>query len=90
MDHRHKITTKSRALHRIRIIKGHLDSVEQMLEKNRYCVDIVHQSRAIQKALQKLDLLIINNHLKDCVVRQIKNGQEARSTEELLKLFEYR
>ena len=90
MDHRHKITTKARALHRIRIIKGHLDSVEQMLEKDKYCVDIVHQSRAVQKALQKLDLLIINDHLNCCVIKQIKNGQESKSTAELLRLFEYR
>jgi len=90
MDKRHKTTTKQRALHRIKIIRGHLDSIKKMLEENQYCVDIVHQSRAVQKALQKLDLLIINDHLKGCVVRQIKNGQEARSTEELLKLFEYR
>lgn len=90
MDKRHKTTTKQQALHRIKIIKGHLDSVEKMLERNKYCVDIVHQSRAIQKALQKLDLLIINNHLKSCVIDQIKNGQETKSTNELLRLFEYK
>ncbi|MDX9893456.1 MAG: metal-sensing transcriptional repressor [Patescibacteria group bacterium] len=90
MDKRHKTTTKDRALHRIKIIKGHLDSVEKMIQQNQYCVDIVHQSRAVQKALQKLDLLIINNHLNHCVVKQIKNGQEAKSTAELLRLFEYR
>lgn len=90
MDKRHKTTTKARSLHRIKIIKGHLDSIEKMLENDQYCVDVVHQSRAVQKALQKLDLLIINDHLNHCVVRQIKNGQESKSTAELLTLFEYR
>lgn len=90
MDKRSKKNTKDRALHRIKIIQGHLRSVEQMLEDNKYCVDIVHQSRAIQKALQKLDMLIMEDHLKGCVVNQIKRGQDKKSITELLQLFEYR
>lgn len=90
MDKRYKTTAKARALHRIKIIKGHLTSVEKMLEDNQYCLDIVHQSRAVQRALKKLDLLIIESHLKSCVVNQIKTGQETRTTRELLKLFEYK
>ena len=90
MDKRHKTTTKDRALHRVRIIQGHLNSIEKMLEDNRYCVDIVHQSRAIQQALKKLDILIIESHLKGCVVRQIKDGKEQKTTTELLRLFEYK
>lgn len=90
MDKRHKTTTKDRALHRIKIIQGHLASMEKMIEENRYCVDVVHQSRAIQSALKKLDLLIIESHLKGCVVKQIKGGQNAKTTQELLTLFEYK
>lgn len=90
MDKRKKTTTKARALHRIKIIQGHLASMEKMLEEGRYCVDVVHQSRAIQQALKKLDLLVIENHLKGCVVKQIKSGQDQRTTSELLTLFEYK
>ncbi len=90
MDKRKKITTKDRALHRIKIIQGHLTSVEKMLIDGTYCLDVVHQSRAIQKALKQLDLLIIENHLKTCVVDQILKKQEKRTIEELLKLFEYK
>ncbi len=90
MDKRIKKTLKERALHRIQIIQGHLKSIEQMFEEGRYCVDIVHQSRAVQKALKKLDLLVINEHLRTCVIKQIKNGNETKTTDELLKLFEYK
>lgn len=90
MDKRKKTTTKDRALHRIKIIKGHINSMEKMLEENRYCVDVVHQSRAIQQALKKLDLLIIESHLKGCVVHQIQDGKTKKTTEELLTLFEYK
>jgi len=90
MDKRKKTTTKERALHRVSIIKGHMDHIQKMLEENRYCVDVVHQSRAVQKALKQLDLLIIESHLKSCVVHQIKNNQEKKTTAELLRLFEYK
>ena len=89
--HNHKETnTKKRAIHRIKIIQGHLKKVQEMLENDEYCVDIVHQSRAIQSALKKLDLLIIEDHLNSCVIDQIKHGEEAKTTDELLKLFEYK
>jgi len=89
-DKRFKKTAKDKAMHRIKIIQGHLQSIEKMLEEDKYCVDIVHQSRAVQKALKKLDLLIIEEHLNTCVIHQIKNGEEKITTEELLKLFEYK
>ena len=92
MQHNHKKhkDTKTRALHRTKIILGHLKKVQKMIESDSYCVDIVHQSRAIQSALKKLDLLIIEEHLSTCVIDQIKNGETERTSEELLKLYEYK
>jgi DNA-binding FrmR family transcriptional regulator len=90
MDKRNKNTTKERAQHRLKIIKGHIEKIERMVQEDEYCVDIVHQSRAVQKALKKLDLLIIEDHLNTCVVHQIQNGEEAKTSEELLRLFEYK
>lgn len=81
---------KKRAVHRIKIIQGHLKKIQEMLENDEYCVSIVHQSRAVQSALKQLDLLIIENHLNTCVIDQIKTGEEVRTTDELLKLFAYK
>lgn len=83
-------TVKSRAIHRIKIVQGHLKKIQKMIESDQYCVDIVHQSRAVQSALKKLDLIIIEEHLKTCVIEDIKNGEEKQTTEELLTLFEYK
>lgn len=88
--HQSNPEVKERALHRVKIIQGHVKKVLEMLERDEYCVDIVHQSRAVQSALKKLDLLIIEDHLSSCVVDQIRNGEIKSSTEELLKLFEYK
>lgn len=83
-------TTQSRAIHRIKIIQGHLKKIEKMILEGSYCLDVVHQSRAVQSALKQLDLLIIKSHLSSCVVSQIKNNEENKSIAELLKLFEYK
>lgn len=92
MHHHHKNnnSVKVRAVHRIKIIQGHLKKVQEMLENDAYCVDVVHQSRAIQSAMKKLDSLIIEGHLNTCVIDQIQNGEEKRTTEELLRLFDYK
>jgi DNA-binding FrmR family transcriptional regulator len=87
--HRKK-DTKKRAIHRFKIAKGHIDSIINQIENDAYCLDIVHQSRAVQKALKNIDLLLIEDHLSHCVVDQIKSGDEKRSQEELLKLFDYK
>lgn len=90
MHHNKDNKTKKRLIHRLHIIQGHLKKVESMIESDEYCVDIIHQSRAVQSALKKLDLLMIEDHLNTCVIDQVKAGEEEKTTEELLKLFEYK
>lgn len=86
--HTHDTDEKKKILHRIKIIQGHLKAIEQMITDDAYCVDIVHQSMAVQKALKKLDMQVIKDHLETCVVDQIKDGDEVKTVAELLKLYE--
>lgn len=80
-------TTKQKAIHRIKIIGGHIKAVERMLENDAYCVDVIHQSRAVQTALKKLDMSILENHLKSCIIEQVKDNQEEKAIAELLTLY---
>jgi DNA-binding FrmR family transcriptional regulator len=59
--------TKKQILHRLQIIRGHIEKVISMVEKDSYCIDIVHQSIAVQAALKKVDEVVLENHLKTCV-----------------------
>lgn len=90
MDRRRKKTVKEKAIHRLKIIKGHLKKIEQMLEDNVYCVDVVHQSRAVQSALKKMDSLLIEDHLKNCHIHHIQSGKIEKATKEILTLFNYK
>jgi len=78
---------KKRALHRAKIIAGQVNKIVDMLNSNRYCVDIMTQSLAAQKALNSLNELILHDHLQTCVVDQIKRGEDEKSIEELKNLY---
>lgn len=85
----HEQNTKKRALHRIKIIQGHLKAIEKMLSEDKYCVDIIHQSQAVQKAMRKLDLFIMEDHLRHCVIEQVKNGEGEKTIAELKSLYDF-
>ena len=86
----HKHSAKKAAIHRIKIIAGHVECLKNMIEKDAYCLDIVHQSRAVQKALKNLDIALIEDHLKTCVIDQVKKGEIDKTTSELLRLYDYK
>ena len=71
-------------LRRYKIAQGHLGKVVKMLEGNHYCLDVVHQSIAVQAALKKADRALLENHLKTCVADQIKKGQDQESITEIM------
>lgn len=73
--------------HRLAIIDGHLRKVRQMVDSGAYCIDIIHQSRAIQQALRKFDEHILDHHLRSCVARDMKGGDADKVSAELLEVF---
>ncbi|MBX4206007.1 metal-sensitive transcriptional regulator [Candidatus Microgenomates bacterium] len=82
---RRSMESKKQALQRIKIAQGHLAKVRQMLEKEEYCPDIIHQSQAVQAALKKIDEIILEGHLQNCVLSDVKNKKKL--TEEILEVF---
>lgn len=78
---------KERILHRLKITQGHLKKVVQMVENDTYCIDVIHQTQAIQKALKEIDNLTLENHLKGCVTDAIKNGKRDEAVAEVMNVF---
>ena len=68
-------TYKTSLLHRLKIAHGHLEKIIKMVEGDRYCLDVIQQSQAVQSALEKADELILENHLKTCVRQSIVSGK---------------
>lgn len=82
--------TKKETLRRLKIIEGHLKKVIQMIEEDKYCIDVLQQSLAVQNALKKADSLILDQHLHQCVSKAFKKGKgkKEKSIKELLKVYE--
>lgn len=77
---------KSEAQKRINIIKGQLDGLLKMIEEDKYCIDLLNQSLAIQNSIKSLDALLFERHLKTHVIDQFQN-ETHKAIEELLRLF---
>ncbi|OGY16202.1 MAG: hypothetical protein A3H88_03240 [Candidatus Blackburnbacteria bacterium RIFCSPLOWO2_02_FULL_44_9] len=80
--------TQERVLHRLKITRGHLSKVIDMVENGEYCIDVIHQSQAVQRALKEADGLLLEYHLRTCVADQIKKGQRDKAVLEVVKVFE--
>lgn len=79
--------TQERILHRLKIANGHLEKVIKMVEEDCYCIDVLHQSQAIQKALKETDNVILENHLKTCVADAIGKGKRKEAVAEVMQVF---
>jgi DNA-binding FrmR family transcriptional regulator len=77
----------SDAIKRLNYIEGHLDGIRKMVEEERYCVDILRQTYAVRRALQKLEAALVAGHLRTCVVQGVKDGREEQVLKELVELY---
>ncbi len=75
-------------LHRLKIARGHLNKVIKMVENGDYCVDVIHQSMAVQAALRETDQVVLRNHMETCVADAIRKGQNRQVIEEVMKVME--
>lgn len=78
---------KQKAIRRLRIATGQIQGLQKMVEKDKYCIDILHQSLAIKEALSSFEGLILKNHLGTHVVEQMKSGNVSRATDEILSIY---
>ncbi|WOQ69025.1 metal-sensitive transcriptional regulator [Microbacterium limosum] len=82
---------RRRALHRTSILEGQLRGLTKMIENEDYCMDIIAQSRAIERALESLNRLLLENHLRTHVSEMFEQGGDEReqAVAELLKAFDF-
>lgn len=76
-----------RILHRLKISLGHMKKVIQMVEDGEYCIDVIHQSKAVQKALKETDQVILENHLHTCTATAIREGREKKAIQEIMGII---
>jgi DNA-binding FrmR family transcriptional regulator len=81
---------KNEAINRLKRARGHLAKVQKMLEDDEYCPNIIHQSRAVQAALKKVDETVLHGHLHSCVLKDVHGQDSEKVVQEIVELFEKR
>mgnify|MGYP001585917278 CR=1 FL=1 len=79
---------KKRAVHRAKILEGQMKGLRSAIENEEYCIDLLIHSLSIQKSLQSLNQVILENHLRSHAKQQLqKKSEEKRAMNELIKIF---
>ena len=74
-------------IHRLNRIEGQIRGIKGMIERDAYCTDILTQVAAVSAALNSFNKVLLENHMKTCVVRDIKEGKE-ETVDELMKILQ--
>tara|TARA_B100001013_G_C24247139_1_gene299486 strand:- start:68 stop:334 length:267 start_codon:yes stop_codon:yes gene_type:complete len=78
---------KQEALKRLNYVDGHLAGIRRMIEQEQYCVDVLKQTYAVRRSIQKIESLMLQGHLHTCVVDGVKEGREDQVLNELIELY---
>ncbi len=82
---------KEKIIKRLKSIEGHIRGIQRMVEDDKYCIEIIKQTLAVESAIDKVNALILKGHLESCVttaIRSKKQVDRARVISELLDVFE--
>ncbi len=77
------IDDKDELLKRLRRVSGQVGGLERMVGEERYCIDILTQISAVQAALDRVALGLLDDHARHCVIGAGEDDREAR-TEEMM------
>jgi len=77
------------ALNRLKTVRGHLDAVIGMVEEERYCPDIMKQVSALQGSLEKVNRVLLQNHVETCVLHAVAEGRSEEIVDELMETLRY-
>jgi DNA-binding FrmR family transcriptional regulator len=78
---------KQKLVRRLKIIEGQVRGLQDMLEKDAYCIDVITQTSAVKQALSGVEDVLMENHLSTCVVHQMQKGKTAKAVSEIVKVY---
>jgi DNA-binding FrmR family transcriptional regulator len=81
-------TTRQDVLKRLSYIEGHLAGVRRMIQDDKYCPEVLKQTFAVRRAIEKMEAIILEGHLHTCVAIGIRDGRDDQVISELLELYE--
>lgn len=82
--------TKKKALNKLKTARGQIDGIINMLEDERYCVDISTQILSVIGLLKKANIDILNSHIRSCVATAILESEDKgeEKIEEIINIID--
>jgi CsoR family transcriptional regulator, copper-sensing transcriptional repressor len=80
---------KREMLNRLKTVRGHLDGIIRMTDEEAYCVDLMKQVSAAQASLERVNRLILKNHLETCFSEAVAEGRAQPAIAELLDAVKF-
>lgn len=82
-----KQETKKNIANRLRRVEGQVRGLQKMVDEEQYCVDVITQSSAVRSALSAIEDALLENHLSEHVIHQMREGQEDKAISEVISIF---
>lgn len=79
---------KEKLIRRLKIIEGQVRGLQEMLQNDAYCIDVITQTSAAKQALSNVEDALMETHLATCVVDQMKQGEDKQAIAEILKVYQ--
>ncbi len=83
------ITRKS-ITQRLASASGHIKGIERMVQDDTYCIDVIRQIQAVQAALNKVSAMLLDNHMRTCMVTAVQHddpGEREAMLQEITSVF---
>lgn len=81
---------KTALINRLKSVVGHLNGIITMVDDDRYCIDVIKQIQAVEAALAKVSNMILDDHLRTCLITAVRGEDAAereRALNEISELF---
>jgi DNA-binding FrmR family transcriptional regulator len=72
------------ALKRLKNAEGHIRGIQRMIEEDTYCIDVIRQIQAVQAALNRVNAIILEEHLNSCLITAVR-GEDVDERERVLR-----
>lgn len=79
---------KAETLRRLKTVEGHVRGIERMVDDDAYCIDVIRQVQAVQSALTKISVSVLDDHLRTCLVNAVQHDDGPEREQVLREISE--
>ena len=79
---------KQETLKRMKTVEGHVRGIQRMLESDAYCIDVIRQIQAVQAALTKISVSVLDDYMQTCLTRSLDGEKRDQMLREITEVYE--